>query len=71
MTTDIANLLPNLIAHAIAMLDKATTAAEVLEARNEAAFAFDQAKAAERLAKARGRARRRNHWPSVRCRPMR
>jgi hypothetical protein len=50
---ELANLLPNLIAQAIATLDKATTAAEVLEARDHAAFAYDEAKAAERLAKAK------------------
>ena len=48
---ELSNLLPNLIAQAIATLDKATAATEVLEARDHAVFAYDEAKAAERLAR--------------------
>lgn len=46
--------LPALIAHAKAVLDAASTSAEVLEARNSASFAYDLAKSAARLAAARG-----------------
>ena len=53
MMDESANQLPNLIKQAMATLDKATTAAEVLEARDNAAFVYDEARAAERLAKAK------------------
>lgn len=50
MTTEIEQL-PRLLARAVATLEKATTAAEILEAREAARFAYDAAKATERLAK--------------------
>ena len=46
--------LPQLVDHAAAALANARTAAEVLEARDEASFAYDTAKRAARLAKAKG-----------------
>lgn len=46
--------LPRLLARAVATLEKATTAAEILEAREASRLAYDGAKAAERLAKMKG-----------------
>jgi hypothetical protein len=43
--------LPRLIDQAMATLDNATTAAEVLDARDRAKFAYDAAKSAARFAK--------------------
>jgi hypothetical protein len=45
--------LPQLVDHAAATLSNARTAAEVLEARDLASFAYDTAKRAARLAKAK------------------
>ena len=49
-----ASSLPQLVDHAAAALTNARTAAEVLEAKDLAAFAYDSAKRAARLAKAKG-----------------
>ena len=46
--------LPQLVDHAAAGLSNARTAAEVLEAKDIASFAYDTAKRAARLARARG-----------------
>jgi hypothetical protein len=46
--------LPQLVDHAAAALANARSAAEVLEAKDYAAFAYDTAKRAARLAKAKG-----------------
>lgn len=51
MTNDLETL-PRLIEQAIAALDGATTAAEVLDARDQAKVAYDAAKSAARFAKA-------------------
>lgn len=53
MTNEIEQL-PRLLARAVATLNDATTAAEVLEARVAAGLAYDAAKAAERLARVKG-----------------
>lgn len=52
MSTDIEKL-PRLIAHAAATLAKASTAAEVLEARDQADVAYTAAKVAARMSKIR------------------
>lgn len=52
MATDIERL-PALIEHAAASLAQAATAAEVLDARDQAAFAYSSAKAAARFAKSK------------------
>lgn len=49
-----ASSLPQLVDHAAAALSNARTAAEVLEAKDMATFAYDTAKRAARLAKAKG-----------------
>ena len=49
-----ASSLPQLVDHAAAALSNARSAAEVLEAKEIAAFAYDSAKRAARLAKAKG-----------------
>jgi hypothetical protein len=49
-----AQTLPGLVQRAAAQLASATTAAEVLEARDMASVAYDAAKKAGRLAKAKG-----------------
>ncbi len=49
-----ASSLPHLVDHAAAALANARSAAEVLEAKDYAAFAYDAAKRAARLAKAKG-----------------
>ena len=49
----VGSSLPQLVDHAAAALANARTAAEVLEARDLAAFAYDTAKRAARLAKAK------------------
>jgi hypothetical protein len=46
--------LPRLIDQAMTALGNATTAAEILDARDQAKFVFDAAKSAARLAKAKG-----------------
>jgi hypothetical protein len=51
-TADVGTSLPALVARAAATLASATTAAEVLEARNHATLAYETAKAAARFAKA-------------------
>lgn len=50
----VSSSLPQLVDHAAAALTNARTAAEVLEARDLASFAYDTAKRAARLAKAKG-----------------
>lgn len=50
----VSSSLPQLVDHAAAALSNARTAAEVLEARDLASFAYDTAKRAARLAKAKG-----------------
>jgi hypothetical protein len=50
----IATTLPTLVQRAAAQLASATTAAEVLEARDAASVAYDAAKKTARLAKAKG-----------------
>jgi len=49
-----ANSLPGLIRRAARTLESATSAAEVLEAKEQAGFAYDAAKRAARIAKAKG-----------------
>ena len=53
ITTEL-DKLPDLIQRAMATLEAAQSSAEVLDARDAATYAYDAAKAAERLAKARG-----------------
>jgi hypothetical protein len=54
MVDQAASSLPQLVDHAAAALSNARTAAEVLEAKDIATFAYDTAKRAARLAKAKG-----------------